>query len=366
MGYRRQYNIKMFGQSSGDINGIWNDGLSLRYTRKMNDVGMCVWAVRPDHPALSLLDEDDRIEVAVTNDNSDGDFFSWDTDFYGVYREKQTATDQIGNEYALLYFPSAEEVLSRSIVAYKAGTNNRSAFTSVGIGSIFSIVWRYNCTTLGTTADGRIRDAVSTLSTTGSGTGNASLIDYRCAWKSVLTAMQELAALGSDTFEVVRNSSTNALTVQVNINNTDKSSDVVFSTALNNIGQASLSENKLLEKTVAVVGGAGEESARTVVARTGTNQSATNNYEIFVDHKDTSTTAILDDRGDIALSVRQARPTIIADVLQSSGYKYLADYELGNLVTLDFGGLQVTRQVSQVDVAFDPYMRVDISLSEEI
>lgn len=365
MGYRRLYNVKIYDQSTGDLHGVWYGGLSIRYARELNGVGMCVWAVESDHPVLSLIDEDDRIEISITNDTSDGDFYSWDTDFYGLYRARQTATDQIGNQYAMLYFPSAEEVLTRAIVNYKAGTSDRSAFTNVGIGSIFGIVWQRNCTTLGTTADGRERDAASTLSTVGSGSGDTTLIDYRCAWKNVLTTLQELAIRGGDTFQVNRNFSTNELSMLVNIANVDKSADVVFAISLNTLGQSSLSENKMEEKTVAVVGGAGEESARAISVRTGANQSTTNDYEIFVDFKDTSTAAILDDRGDISLSSRQARPTITADVLQSSGYKYLVDYELGNLVTLDFGGLQVTRQVSQVNVAFDPYMKVEISLREE-
>lgn len=366
MGYRRQYNIKIYDQSTGALHGVWNDGLSMQYRKKMNDVGMCVWAVKPEHPAIALIGEDDRIEISVTDDATTGSFFAWETDYYGVYREKQISTDQTGNEYFLLYFPSAEEVLSRAIVAYKAATTDRSLFSTRAISTIFSNVWRYNCTTSGTTADGRLRDAVSTVSTTGTGSASATTIDYRCAWKNVLTALQELAFLGGNTFDVVRNISTNALTVRVDVANTDVSSEVVFALALNNMGQAALQENKLLEKTVAIVGGAGQESSRTVQVRTGTNQSATNDYEIFVDHKDTATTSILDDRGDIVLSERQARTTISADVLQSSGYQYLVDYALGNIVTLDFGSATVTRQISQVNVNFDPYMHIDIVLREPL
>jgi len=366
MGYRRQYNIKIYDQSTGTLHGIWNDGLSLQYRKKVNDVGMCVWAVQPDHPALSLVGEDDRVEISVTDGASTGSFLAWETDYHGVYREQQTSTDQSGNEYKLLYFPSAEEVLARSIVAYKAATTDRSLFSSRAISTIFSNVWRYNCTTNGTTADGRERDAISTVSTTGTGSASATTIDYRCAWKNVLTALQELAFLGGNTFDVVRNISTNELTVRVDTTSTDVSSDVVFSLAINNMGQSALQQNKMLEKTVAIVGGAGQESSRTVRTRTGVNQSATNDYEIFVDHKDTSTTSILDDRGDIVLSDRQARTTISADILQSSGYQYLVDYEAGNIVTLDFGGSAVTRQISQVNVRFTPHMQVDIVLREPL
>lgn len=366
MGYRRQYNIKIYDQSTGDLHGVWNDGLSLQYRKKINDVGMCVWTVQPDHPVLSLIGEDDRIEVSITDDASTGSFYAWETDYHGVYREQQTSTDQTGNEYELLYFPSAEEVLSRAIIAYKAATTDRSLFSSRAISTIFSNVWRYNCTSDGTTADGRERDAVSVVSTTGTGSASATTIDYRCAWKNVLTALQELAFLGGNTFDVVRNFLTNDLTVRVDIANTDVSSDVVFSLALNNVGQSALQQNKLLEKTVAIVGGSGQESSRAVQVRTGANQSATNDYEIFVDHKDTATTSILDDRGDIVLSDRQARTAISADILQSSGYKYLVDYALGNIVTLDFGGSAVARQITEVNVSFTPHMRVDISLREPL
>lgn len=366
MGYRRQHNIKVYDQSTGDLHGIWNDGLSLSYRKNLNDIGMCVWTVPPEHPVIDLVGDDDRIEIAVTKDTSTGAFLSWETDFVGLYRESQIATDQTGNEYHLLYFPSAEDALSRAIVAYKAGTANRSLFSSTSIANIFGLIWRYNCTTDGTTADGREVDAVATLATTGTGSASSDVIDYRCAWKNVLTALQELAVLGGNTFYVTRNTSTNALSVIVDVSNVDVSEDVVFALPLNNMGQASLQENRMLEKTVAIVGGAGQESARTVRVRTGANQSATNNYEFFVDHKDTSTTDILDDRGDIALSVRQARTTIGADVLQSSGYRYLEDYEMGNIVAQSFGGVTVDRQVSSVSVRFDPFMSSSIVLEDPL
>ena len=366
MGYRRLYNIRVYDQSTGDLHGIWYDGLSLEYTKKLNDIGMCVWTVHPDHPVLALIGEDDRVEVSITNGNSVVDFYAWTRDFVGVYREQQVATDQSGNKYVALYIPSAEETLSRSIVAYKAGTANRSEHTGQTIYGIFINVWQYNATSNGTTADGRERNAVGLNSTTPAGSNfSSTTIDYRCAWKNTLTAMQELAELGGGQFYVSRNTSTNALFLSAEAP-TDVSSDVIFSLPLNTLGSTSLQENKMQEKTAAIVGGAGQESSRTVQVRTGPNQSSTNDYEIFVDYKDTSTTSILDDRGDIVMTDRQARQTIDGDVLQSSGYAYPNDYDLGNIVSVDFSGTVVTKQIDTVSVRFNPYMSVSISLKDTL
>lgn len=367
MGVRHKYRVDVYDQSTGDLHGSWINGISLEYKRTMNNVGMCVWAVHEDHPVLDVISEDDRVEVGITTFDSTDQSDQWVDEFVGVYRENQIATDQLGNRYHALYIPEATEVLSRSIVAYPAGTSNRSDFSAVGTDTIFQNIWQYNATSSGTTGDGRERNAEAVI---GSVTGisfDATTINYGCAWKNTLTALKELADKGSGYFWVTRNSNTNALVVQGGTAD-DKSSDIIFTESLTNLGKVSLKENKLTEKTVAIVGGGGQESNRTVRIRTGANQSSTNDYEIFADARDTTNTTTLDDRGDIVMSQREAKETLTARILPTSGYVYGEnnDYELSDLVSVKFGDSIVTKQITAVTVRFNPFREIEFELSDQL
>lgn len=353
---------------SGNLVGLYDDLVNLTYRKVVNGIGMAVLTVRDTHPIIAQLADDLLLNVYFTYRPLTGGEITDQQDFVGLYRDKQVATDGDGNTHYLLYFMGSIEVLNRNIVAYPAGTNLRSQFTTRSIATISKEVVQYNCTSLATTGNGRLRNAnvVRSLDATlGSGRDpTTSTINYSCAYRNVLEVVQELADLGQYDFDVVFDKASygNGLYyLQYDLLGTDKSTTIVFDVNLDNVMAANLNGERLKEKTVAIVGGQGQGSARTTAIRTGTNQSASNDYEILVDARSNTSTE-LNSIGDAKLADAEARTNIDVDIAPSSGYVYRRDYGLGDLVTASFAGTWVVKKINVVEVTFDQDQNVKLRI----
>ena len=193
--------------SSGNLVGLYDDLVALQYKKIVNGIGMAVLTVPETHAIISQLADDLLLNIYFTYRPLTGGEITDQQDFVGLYRDKQIGTDQDGNVHYLLYFMGSIEVLSRNIVAYPAGTNLRSQFTTRAIATISKEVVQYNCTSLATTGNSRLRDANvvrGLVATLGSGRDpTTSTINYSCAYRNVLEVVQELAQLGVYDFDVV-------------------------------------------------------------------------------------------------------------------------------------------------------------------
>ena len=348
--------------------GLYDDLVALQYKKIVNGIGMAVLTVPETHAIISQLADDLLLNIYFTYRPLTGGEITDQQDFVGLYRDKQIGTDQDGNVHYLLYFMGSIEVLSRNIVAYPAGTNLRSQFTTRAIATISKEVVQYNCTSLATTGNSRLRDANvvrGLVATLGSGRDpTTSTINYSCAYRNVLEVVQELAQLGVYDFDVVFDKASygNSLYyLQYDLLGTDRSTTLVFDLNLDNIQGANLNGERLKEKTVAIVGGQGQGSSRTTVIRTGTNQSASNDYEIFVDARSNTSTE-LNSIGDAKMAELEARTSIDVDIAPSSGYVYRRDYGLGDLVTVSFADTLVVKKINVVEVAFDQDQNVKIRI----
>jgi hypothetical protein len=264
---------------SGNLIGLYDDLVSLQYRKVVNDVGLAVLTVPDTHPILAQLTDDLLLLIYFIYRPTSGGEVTDQQDFVGLYRDKQAATDADGNVHYLLYFPSSIEVLSRNIIAYPAGTNLRSQFTGRAINTIAKEIVQYNCTSLATTANGRLRNASgmrnldATLSSGREPT--TSNIDYSAPYRNVLEANQELAKLGEYDFDVVfdkANYGNPLFYLQYSLLGTDKHTSIIFDINLDNVMAANLAGERRREKTVAIVAGQGTGSNRITSIRTGANQ----------------------------------------------------------------------------------------------
>jgi hypothetical protein len=116
---------------------------------------------------------------------------------------------------------------------------------------------------------------------------------------------------------------------------------------------ARYSNAALNEPTMAIIGGDGEGAGRIVSTRTGANYDADRNFgEMWVDARGSSTTAQVDDAGDIELAVRQSIPQIDFDLLETpSTTQYPVDFPLNTIVTIEYAGIAETRKISSVTVS---------------
>ena len=345
-----EYKIRIYNRS-GVLQYELIDYRALAYNKAVNQPGTAIITLDGLVPVVSQIDLDWQVEI-YRRDLTYG--LAWYCDFYGFFRDSEERADENGIRSATLYCPGQMSLLSRAIVGYPAGTSNRNKFTSTKAETIAKTLVKYNATGDGTTGDGRIRTVTMptiTIETDGSQGGT---LDLNCAWSNLLSALQGVAEVGGGDFDLVK---TGAATWQFRWYNgqlgTDKSASVAFSLSQGNMTNPTLRRNTLHEKTVAIVGGQGEEDSREVVARTGANYNASYNaVEVFADARQMSTTAGLNNAGDAKLAEYQARYNLHFDVLQIPSTVYGRDYALGDLVTASFGSYSATKKVASVSVEF--------------
>lgn len=327
------------------------DYTALAYTREVNAPGMAVVTLPGEH-AAAAVDLDYQLEVWRRNQTYSLD---WYRDFSGLVRDVERRAGDDGTRTATLYAPGDLSLLGRAIVAYPAGTANRNKFTAAKAETILKTLVTRNATSAGTTADGRVRNVDLTGITVQADGAGGNTLDVACAWQNLLEACQDVAAVAGGDFDLIKTAAAAwEFRWYAGQRGTDRSATVVFSLLRGNMANPVLLRNTLAEQTVAIVGGQGEESARSIVVRTGANYSAPYNAtEMFVDARSLTTTAGLEAAGDRALWEAQARYTLEFDVVQTPATLYGVHYGLGDLVAASFEEYSGTKKITGVAVQFD-------------
>lgn len=344
-----RYQVRVLDASAAVV-AVYDDLTACYCKSIVNSPGIAILTVPSDHPIIAFLHDDLVIDIQFGYPVSNALRYQFISLFLGLYRDSQIATDENGDIYYLLYFPGILEALSRAIVAYYPDTTNKTRFNGIDIAAIMYTLVVNNCTTAATTANGRLRTINPVINFSGVSSATIHAISYSCAYRNVLEALQELAAIGSVDFIPSRVGTSYTITFSDNTTS-DISSSLIFALDLHNLEQANLNGDRLREKTVALVGGPGEANKRAFAVRTGANFSTTNDYEVFVDARG-SAVAELADIGDTRLAEGQARAVIDANILQSSGYMFGRDYTLGNIVSVLFGGAVAAKKIAEVEISF--------------
>ncbi len=328
---------------------------ALTYTKRVNAPGNLIFDLNGGHDAVALLDLDWQVEVRRRDSTQS---IAWYTDFYGFWRYSTRSADNDGLTTYRAHCVGQMDYLSRAIVAWPAETNNRSSFGPTAAETIAHNIVEYNCTTDATMGNGRDRTVGSWKSyVTEEVDGAAGNVKpYKCARKNVLVALQEVATIGGGDFDLVKIGAQaweyRWLEGQLG---TDRSASVTFSMKHGNMANPSLSTNNQTEKTVAIVGGMGEEDARPIVTRTGTNHNTDwNDREVFYPASQYDTTAGLNSVGDRYLAEREARDELLFDVLQVPASLYGQHYFLGDLVSAYFADATITKKIWGVTVSVTP------------
>lgn len=351
--------------SSGNTAAFYDNFVSVYYKAVVNSPGIAILTVAEGHPILSTLVDDLLIEIKYGYPN--GNQYTYISSFLGLYRDKQVATDEHGNIYHVLYFPGVLDIFSRVINAYYAEFNNMTKYSSVGVATIMYTLVLFNCITGTFVTNNRLRVMNTVRPIISPSTIAPGLvIDYRNAYRNILESLQELAKTGSIDFELTLGTSPYVNYLFFNLHagqlGSDKSASMIFNLNLHNLGRSALNGDRLSEKTVAIVGGSGEGSRRMTAVRTGVNFSTSNDYELFVDDRTSTTTAQLQASGDIKLAEVQAKSTIDASILQSAGYMYGRDYVLGDLVSVQFAGVTAVKKIQEIEVRFAENGEAEIQL----
>lgn len=348
--------------TSGDLQFVLTDFASLHYAKRVNHPGIVQFGVYGYH---SLLDSiADKWHVEVWRKPSGG---SWGREITGLYRMLSWA--QSDKPVASVFCNGLMSILGWRHIAWTAGYANRSAFAAVAAETIANTLVSYNACANATIANGREREGAITGLTVEADGAAGTALDWYCAYDNLLESLQELCKLGDGDFDVVKTSSTawqwRWYEGQLG---TDRSATVTFALGYGNMADPVYVDNRTGEKTVAIVGGQGENADRAIAVTTGTNYNVnTNNIEMFVAATDVTTTDGLTDRGNKELANTEAVKEFGFKVIQTEACKYGTHYVLGDKVTAvnPFTETTYTQKVQAVSVSFsedgDEQIAVELS-----
>lgn len=152
----------------------------------------------------------------------------------------------------------------------------------------------------------------------------------------------------------------------------DRSGEIVFGPAANNMSNAKIEIDWTNTVTVAYVGGAGEDDARRVAPRVspaltnGIGRTPYERSEAFVDMRDVDDDSVLETEGDAFLAANRVKLTASGTVVDTATSVYGRDFFYGDRVTCDFGVLTFVAIINSihVTVTFEDET-IDIKLSTD-
>lgn len=347
---------------NGDRKYVITDFTRLSYLRKVNAPGLLQFGLRGDHPALADLDDKWQVEVWRKPDGG-----SYYRDFVGLVRRAESTYQDKSS--ATIVCPGLLSLLSWRIVAWQAGIADRSKFTAESGETIMKILVGFNAGPDATILNGRLREgAIPGLSVEIDG-GRGEVLDWFCAYENLLVSLQKLAPLAEGDFDLVKTTATSWqfrwFTGQLG---TDRSASVIFSLERGNMAGPSFNQVWIDEKTVAIVGGKGEEDSREIAVQTSSSYSSGNDIEMFVNGSSADTENGLETQGLFALRENRAQNEFNFQVLQTPATRYGVHYFLGDIVTAvnPFTGNSLTVKLDQAEITFDESgaEKVDIKMVE--
>lgn len=357
------YRVDVY-DTSGNRQAVLTDFINLAYARTVNTPGIISITLHGNHPLLSTIADKWVFEVWRKTDET-----GWIREIVGLFRDLKW--QYADNPTATIQCDEILSMLGWRIVAYKAGTTDRNKFINKKAETIANTLVKYNTTSSGTTADGRIRIAtISGMSVEADG-ASGSALDWFCAYDNLLESLQDLATIGDGDFDVVK---TGANTYQFRWYEkqlgTDKSSTLIFALNYGNMANPSYSIERSNSASVAIVGGQGEESAREVYVCTSSDYESTlNNIETFHSATNVDTPEGLQARGNQELVKKAPKAKFGFTVLQTPACQYGEDYVLGDLVSVvnPFNSEKYTMKIVTVQISLteDGTETIDIGMEME-
>jgi hypothetical protein len=297
---------------------------------EVNGTGYMQAQLRGDHTAISSLEHKSQIELWRNDVDNAIDWYRY---FGGLYLGQRREMPDAA--IFQLSAPGFLDMLSWRIVAWPAGTANRSAFTGAKAETILKTLVDYNAGANATIVNGRLRAGVITGINLEADGAHGNTLDWNCAYDELLKTLQKMATVAGGDFDLVKTAAaTWELRWYTGQRGTDRTATVTFATERGNMGEPVYTYSRTNEKTVCIVGGKGEGAARKIVVRTGADYSASNDRELFYNGSGEDTTAALNSAGDKALAGKQAREEFGFKVLQTPACTFNLHYFLGDKVTV--------------------------------
>lgn len=345
------------GEKRAQIVGAANGGfMRLAAALQVNAAGRLDFDLRSDNPAIEYIEDDSQVELWRNGVRL----------FRTLYQgPRQYTVDEYDRETFTAICYGEKDLLNRAIIAWPSNTENRTIFTDMAAESILHTLVHYNVTADATTANGRLVTYPDSHITVENDLGYGEHLSREdMAGKPLLAELQEIANLGGVDFDLIQ-TGPRAWVFRVfpDQRGVDRSSTVVFSRSRKNINQ--LAANVAIQdpRSVIIVGGQGQGTAREFVVRYGPDYSVTNHREYFESYSGESMiTALMQARGDQVAQEKRLRPTLSFVPLQVSGTRYGIDYDLGDIVSGTYRDITATYQIFGVSLSAEAGKPEDIAV----
>jgi|SRR3990172_917264 len=349
------YKVRVRNYDTGALEAEFTDFTDLAYQNVVNDVGVCTFSVRGNHPARQYLIDKAIVEIHRKNDLYGID---WTRDFVGLLRDDSLQYVKKSLRMSVVVY-GLNDFLTWRVNNFPSNTANITTFDAKKAEYILKRIAEYNLAASATTGNGRKRAGVipnfSSVAIGGSPYGNT--LDRGNHGRPILGECQEIASIGAVDFNVVLTDYTPTFTFTTYNGQlgTDRSATVLFSMGRGNMTNPLLKRSRAREKTVATVWGIGEESVREYLTVTGDNYvSQSNDFEVYVDARENQEGGndYYTAKGAERLKGFKAVEEFTFDVLQTPASVYGRDYFLGDIVSAEFEGVSATPKIVATSVSF--------------
>lgn len=348
-----EYRIDIHAPSPSGVIQAQIDGTSysdLKFTRYVNAPGIFSFSIATNHPAFRYI-VNDAIIVIWRRNTAQG--LDWYIEFTGLVRE--TRREYKGYDQLTASGAGVLSLLARRYILFYANTSNRTAFSASPAETIMKTLVEYNAAASATVGNSRLRaGAIYGVSVQPNG-AQGNTLSLACAYDNLLSTLQFISTTGGGggDFDLVRTSGADyEFRFYPGQLGTDRTASILFALEYGNMANPSYTVSRFDQKTVAVVGGQGQDSSRATVVRTGNEYATGIDIEIFIDGRNEATTGALNSRGDIALRTNENKiKSFSFDVLQTPAYFYGQHYFLGDLVSYRYVDISGTIKIIGVTVA---------------
>ena len=334
-----EYQIIIYDKT-GARTAILQSFAEISFSKRLNKREFLAIRLHGNHPAISKFQLNYHVEVRRRDTRND---VGWYTEFYGFYRGMTREYSGNSNHFVTLHVVGQKDILYWSIVAYKGATVDRSSFFASRAETIMKQIVTYNCTTLGTTTDGResdflVSDYTVTIQVDGA-TGRE--LDWSCQFENVLDSLSDLAeADGPSDFDLVKTGATTwDFRYYYDRRGSDLSDSVKFNIGRGNMTNVNYEELFSENRRIFVIGGKGQNQSRETFVNYHPNYGVDGQEEAFINGS-SFTSSEIESGVFLDLNEKQIDRRISFDPIDVFGTIYAKDYcvggVLGDLVNVNF------------------------------
>lgn len=368
-----QFYVRHLDRNGVNKNAQVTDYIRLDYRRVVNAPGFFSWRLPLPHRVIDTIAKFDLLEVYMKNDTLG---IPWHLEYEVIATGVTYQTDENNLTDVVVRGRGQAHILGYRQIAWASGVNDRSSFATVPAETLAKTIVDYNCTSLATVANGRLREGdlapgMGFTIVTAPDLGNGNSISLSFSNGNLLRILADkIPSLAGGDWSFVRTPSggVEARWVfdfhlgQLGEDKTSGSKMVEFSIERGNMLNPAYADIWETEATVSITGGNGQLENRYYQEDTGVDYSTSNDLEMYVDARNTYGLS-LSSFADYRLDERRRQRALVFDTIQTDAVFYSPvavsgkkTYTLGDRVAVSYSPASyiAERKITAISVSHAP------------